>query len=467
MTGFDPEFKRWEGGDDADESPSLPEFLLDPWGVVRRRWPWLVFVLVAGLAATGVAVKLMPVTYIAEATILITRQQIPEEFVRSTVQDDSISNISAMVGEALSREKIAKLIRDQGLAPGVPDDALGALVADLRSRIDVAPRETVSRGRESSIIYGVDFRSEDPIEAAAVANALAGLFQEASIERRSGQARRTTAFLKRQLEKDEAELREQSALASEFRRMHRGELPSELQTNMRRLELLSERRQSLVTQIAAKENHIVTLEAIPPPTNKSESMLLLESLRAQLATESAVNTDEHPNVVALRDRIARLGEIVTQERTQGRARHIVQAARREVDLLETQLVESDDAIRDLNERIDRIPAIAEELAAIEQKEGVLRERYLASLRKVEDSQLAESLEMAQQGAQVSILERAGVPTVPERPSWLVALFGLAASVGLALALVVLLELVDPVVVTIPQLERIAEGPCLGSLPHVV
>ena len=467
MTGFDPEFKRWEGGDDADESPSLPEFLLDPWGVVRRRWPWLVFVLVAGLAATGVAVKLMPVTYIAEATILITRQQIPEEFVRSTVQDDSISNISAMVGEALSREKIAKLIRDQGLAPGVPDDALGALVADLRSRIDVAPRETVSRGRESSIIYGVDFRSEDPIEAAAVANALAGLFQEASIERRSGQARRTTAFLKRQLEKDEAELREQSALASEFRRMHRGELPSELQTNMRRLELLSERRQSLVTQIAAKENHIVTLEAIPTPTNKSESMLLLESLRAQLATESAVNTDEHPNVVALRDRIARLGEIVTQERTQGRARHIVQAARREVDLLETQIVESDDAIRDLNERIDRIPAIAEELAAIEQKEGVLRERYLASLRKVEDSQLAESLEMAHQGAQVSILERAGVPTVPERPSWLVALFGLAASVGLALALVVLLELVDPVVVTIPQLERIAEGPCLGSLPHVV
>jgi len=467
LTGFDPEFKRWEGGDDADESPSLPEFLLDPWGVVRRRWPWLVFVLVAGLAATGVAVKLMPVTYIAEATILITRQQIPEEFVRSTVQDDSISNISAMVGEALSREKIAKLIRDQGLAPGVPDDALGALVADLRSRIDVAPRETVSRGRESSIIYGVDFRSEDPIEAAAVANALAGLFQEASIERRSGQARRTTAFLKRQLEKDEAELREQSALASEFRRMHRGELPSELQTNMRRLELLSERRQSLVTQIAAKENHIVTLEAIPTPTNKSESMLLLESLRAQLATESAVNTDEHPNVVALRDRIARLDEIVTQERTQGRAPHIIQAARREVHLLETQLVESDDAIRDLNERIDRIPAIAEELAAIEQKEGVLRERYLASLRKVEDSQLAESLEMAQQGAQVSILERAGVPTVPERPSWLVALFGLAASVGLALALVVLLELVDPVVVTIPQLERIAEGPCLGSLPHVV
>lgn len=464
---YDPNDARMPGPDDGDDAPALPEFLTDPFGVIARRWPWMLLATLVGLAGTVAAVLLVRPTYLAEASILVTSQQIPEEFVRSTVKEDTISNINAMVGEVLSRERLSRMIDDLGLKGGSDAWSVGAL-DDLRRRIEIKPEQVVRSGRrgESSMIYGVDFRSGSPEEAAAVANALATLFTEASLERRSAQARRTTEFLKRQLERDEAELRAQSQRASEFRRTHRGELPSELDTNMRRLELLSERQRALQAQVASKENQILALRAAPPAAEKSENELLLDSLRQQLATESAVNTDEHPNVIALRQRIERLSEVVAAERSTGQANQLVAAERREVALLKSQLASTQDAIAELSARIDRTPAIGEELAAIEQKENVMRERYLASLRKVEDSQLAENLESAQQGAQITILDPARAPSRPEVPRWMIAAAGVAASLGLALAVAVLLELVDPVVVSMSQLERIAEGPCLGSLPYM-
>ena len=315
------------------------------------------------------------------------------------------------------------------------------------------------------MIYSISYRSKDPTATADIANALAGLFMEASIERRGELARLTTDFLSRQLERDEAELREQSQAVSEFRRAHRGELPSELDTNLRRLEMLSERRAALSTQIAAKENRIVTLESVPQTTIRTQSEVLLEELRRELAREIAVHTDEHPNVLALRERVARLEEMVEADRAAMGSSALIAAERRDLALLKTQLADSHQAIADLEARIDATPSIGEQLAALQQKEMVLRERYLDSLRKVEEAQLAENLESAQQGAQVSILDRANTPTSPERPRWMLAAAGVIASVGLGVALMILLELIDPVIVSTRQLERMADGACLGSLPQ--
>ena len=114
--------------------------------------------------------------------------------------------------------------------------------------------------------------------------------------------------------------------------------------------------------------------------------------------------------------------------------------------------------------IDGTPAVGEQLSVLQQKEMVLRERYLDSLRKVEQAKLAENLENAQQGAQVSILDHAHMPTSPERPRWMLGVAGLLASLGFGVAVMILLELVDPVIVSTRQLDRLGDAGCLGSLP---
>lgn len=458
-------------GDDVGPF-QIPAFVQDPLGVFRRRWPWIAAAVAVGLAATVVALWLWKPSYVAQATILITSQQIPEEFVRSTVREDTIANVNAMAGTVLSQENLSRLLDQFDLyGEAKKERSRVELINLMRSRMQLAPTTDSSRRFEASILYGISFESNDPVKAAGVANALAGLFVEASIARRQAQAKRTTDFLSRALERDEQELREQSRRVSEFRKAHRGELPSELETNLRKLEMLATRRQSLVTEIAEKENQIATLAPIASEQPPSENAILLDEVRRQLARETAVYTEEHPNVAALRRQVHELERVVAAETAerQGPTTEVgrtIAATRREIALLKSQLEETDAMSTELNARVDRAPAISEKLTALEQAQEVLQENYLDTFRKVEEAELAESLESAQQGAQVSILDHAEPPTQPKHGRPKLAVLGLMAAFALSGGVAVLLELVDPVVVSARQLEGIMELPLLGSLPRI-
>ncbi len=457
---------------DTEEALQIPAFVQDPLGVLRRRWPWMATAVVFGLGLTIVALWLWKPNYLAQATILITSQQIPEEFVRSTVREDTIANVNTMAGTVLSQENLARILEEFQLYGEEQENVSRiTLVKRIRRNIELAPTSDSSRRFRGSLLYGISFQSRDPEKAAGVANALAGLFVEASIARRTDQAKRTTEFLKRALERDERELREQSRRVSEFRKEHRGELPSELDTNLRKLEMLSTRRQSLVTQIAEKENQIATLAPIANDRPPSGNDVLLDELRRQLAREMAIHTDDHPNVAALRRQVEQLQLAVAEERQQKHepapeVGRLIASTRREIALLESQLQETEATAADLNARVERTPAIREELTALEQAESVLKENYLDTFRKVEEAELAESLESAQQGAQVSVLDRAQPPSRPTRSRPKLAVLGLAATIALSVGVAVLLELIDPVVVSAQQLEDIVELPLLGSLPRI-
>ena len=448
----------------------IPDFLLDPLGVARRRWIYMILCLVLGLAVTTAAYLTWVPTYWAGATILITSQKIPESFVQSTVREDTLDNLNAMLGKVLSVEPLSKLVEDLDLFPKERDTVpLIDLVNRVRSRVGAQPqRGGRSSRRDTAIIYEISYTSSNPDETASVANALAELFVEASLDRRNVQAQNTTTFLREELGRDEAELREQSRLVADFRREHRGQLPSELRTNLNKLDMLANRRDSIELQIADKESRILTLTTRSGDGPMSEGETLLAELRRELARESAVHTDEHPNVIALRDRIARL------ERNEGgpgalpaAQRALVAAERRDIEHLRGLAIQIDAEMAQLNLQIDNTPAVEEELAALEQKERVLREDYLESLRKVEAAELAESLESARQGGQVSILDEARRPSRPAQPRWFVAVAGIILSAGLAVGIAVLLEFIDPVIVSSRQIGKLSDGGrVLGSLPDL-
>jgi uncharacterized protein involved in exopolysaccharide biosynthesis len=387
-------------------------------------------------------------------------------FVQPTVPEDSLDNINAMLGQVLSAESLSKLIDANRLFPDDTDKARIDLVNRLRSRIEMTPQTSRSRSRNpESLVYEISYESRDPREAAQVANALASLFVESSLSRRNTQAKQTTAFLRRELERDDAKLREQSRLVSEFRRAHRGDLPDELETNLRKLNMIAARRESATQQISAKENRITTL-ASSTTAAPTENQVLLGELRRQLAQQTAVNTDDHPNVIAIRDRIQRLEASDAKTGVQSGTATMIAAEQRDIQSLREQLARADAEIAEVNERIDRTPRVAEELGALEQKEQVLREDYLGALRKVEAAELAESLESAQQGGQVSVLDTASPPSSPLRPRWMVALGGLVGSGVLAVGVAVLLELIDPVIVGARHVRKLSDVPVLGSLPYV-
>jgi len=138
----------------------------------------------------------------------------------------------------------------------------------------------------------------------------------------------------------------------------------------------------------------------------------------------------------------------------------------EIASLRDDLATTEASIAEIDARVERTPGRGEGLAALQQKAEVLRENYLEFLRKVQEAELAETLESAQQGGRISVLDRAAPPMTPTQSRLKVALGGVLASLFFGLAIGALLEMIDPVLVGRSQLERNCGVPLIGALPRL-
>jgi uncharacterized protein involved in exopolysaccharide biosynthesis len=451
-------------------SVGLPQFLLDPVGVVRRRWRWLLGVLLGASLLGFAAVVLWPDQYEATARLLISSQRIPDEFVRSTIAEGVAEQLNAMVGEALSRDSLVSLIEAHGLhhKPGgdVPPEVL---LGEVSKGIVVEPEKVLDTGVKSPgfYIFAVRFSWHDPSQAAGVANELVTRLIDSNLDRRARQARLTTEFLRREAERAEAALKEQSEKVSTFKEEHRGELPAELATKVARLERLQAQRQALGLRISEGESRLVTLQTLGGEADPRSTAL--SELEGRLLRERTIHTAEHPNVLALERQVVALREEISTQPLGGgwspAQRAVVSGVQLEIGSLRQQLNLIEQEMSELESQVANTPSREEELNSLAQREEVLRQTYTEALRKVKEAELAESLELAQQGIQISKLEPAMPPDEPKIPLWQLVLGAVAGVIGLVGAAGVLLELTDPVVLSRSEIESLTGLALLGNIPR--
>jgi len=457
---------------DDEAAGQLPAFISDPRGVARRRWPWLLGVAALGAVATAVYVSQIPVSYLASATLVISDQQIPTSFVQSTIVNDPLQKIDALVGEILSRERLAPLVEKHRLYANLrKNTGMIDLVGIARANIFVAPAEAMGpkkRGTPANVFL-ISFRDGNPRVAAAMANDLATLFTAAAGKVRGDAARLTTEFMKAEKDRSERELREQEGLVSEFKERYRGELPTELGANTSKLDRLAIARQTFTAQLQAAEQRLADLEKLGDLANPASPYARLAALRTKLVSELAVNTEEHPNVIAVQRQIEALERDVRGgSASSGDPSHEIalRSARQEVATLRAEIARASSDAAALEARVARTPEREEELAALLQKLSVLQETYVSNLRKLEAAQLSQSVESAQQGSRVEVLDRAVPPSEPERTRLKYFFAGVAASLMAAIAVAILFELMDPVIVSAKQLEDELGLTVLGSIGRI-
>jgi uncharacterized protein involved in exopolysaccharide biosynthesis len=303
---------------DQDQE-QLPEFIKDPVGVLRRRWRPLVVACGLGLIATIVAVVLHIPVFLAKATVLVAEQQISTEFVPTTVHQNPIDRVNTLLGKVFTQTNLMRLIDEHQLYPelrgrGDADE----LAETMRSHIAVESADgfKTTQRHQAAVVLAVSFEAEDAQTSADVANALAALFIDADFNTYSSQARLTTEFLKRELVKAERDLQVHAKALAVFRQEHRGELPSELGSNHARYERLQERRAALVVQLGDAERRLSTIGAGGFPIDDSPGAQM-QRLRAALSNELAVHTEQHPDVIALREAVAMLEQETGAELVRG------------------------------------------------------------------------------------------------------------------------------------------------------
>ena len=212
-----------------------------------------------------------------------------------------------------------KLFSDPKAANMLMEDKLESLRKRIKVEVGRAsPDEAGRRTRFPSY-----FRDTDPQTTMKVANGLATFFIDENLKSREGMAVGTSDFLDSELESMRKRLEEQEQLLKKFREKNMGELPEQLDSNLRILD-------SLNTQLTQKEDSLrnarVSLAALesemsirqgaiaamlPPPGpaatgRENEDQMSLDQLKDKLAGLRASYTDQHPDVVRLKTRIDRL-----------------------------------------------------------------------------------------------------------------------------------------------------------------
>jgi uncharacterized protein involved in exopolysaccharide biosynthesis len=456
---------------EADGAQGLPDWLRDPAGILRRRWRVMLGALLVGLVATAVvAWRRMP-TYLAEATVLLATQQVDEALVKPTTPGNPIEALDALTAQALSPVNLKTVIETLNLYPDLRTGmSMGDVIATMRESIHVDAKQNTTRSMpfpmrgERSRVLVVGFEADDANTAASVANQLAHLFQAEGLRMRGEQSRLATEFMRNAAADAEKAIREQKQKIAEFESAHRGELPSDVETNQRRIERLQDQRNALLMSAAEAETRAATTSVSPSTADSPASRLA--ALKAALAKELAVNRESHPNVIALQRQVDAAQAEVRSGGGGGGGGAVAGASRREIAEYRAQIAAADQELAELDAKIANTPKHEAELVGLQQRAKVLEDSYDDLLGKLKEAELAQNLEQAQQGAQVAVLEEAQPPLGPEKGRFKLALAGVIASFGLAVAFGLALEVRDPVLATAQGVEAIAGVPVLGVIPKV-
>jgi polysaccharide chain length determinant protein (PEP-CTERM system associated) len=455
------------------------------WG--RRKW---LAILVFAVPFTAIVTLLaaLPNMYRSTATVLVDRQQVPEAFVRPTVTSELEIRLNTISQEILSRSRLEELIRRFGLYADLRGSVSNEeIVERLRRDIRLELKATDQRNRGgafATVAFALSYQGRDPQTVALVTNTLASFYIDENLKARERQATGTAEFLRVQLAEAKRRLDEQERQVSELRRRYMGELPQQMQSNLATLESLNnqlrlnndnqqraaQQRATLAAQLGAAE----AASGIEPDSVR------LARLKQELTVLRTKYTDLWPDIIRLKDEIARLEAEMAKPKEERvvpaalptpevvRLREAVKTVDIEIRLLKADEQRLRRGIAAFEVRVENTPRREQEFQELTRDYETTKGYYQSLLKRYEEATLAESMEQRQKGEQFRILDPAVAAANPTAPNRLrLLLVGLVASLGLAGAALVVAEVLDTSFHSVLELRGVVSVPILARIPTVV
>lgn len=437
----------------------------------RRKW-WLtgLFLLSVAIGISGILA--LPELYRSQTTMLLGQDAISEALVMTNLDAQLEQRLHLTEQEILSREQLLAFIEKHNLYPGLrgraPDSAL---VERMRKDTYIATESITQpnqqqRLQNSPIEVVIGYQGWEPGEVAAITNDLALLYQEIYEKTRFKRASRTADFLNDQLKVTSEELSKQEALIREFNEKHIGSLPQQEAANIATLQRLNMDLGLNKERQAQQLNQQRTID----PTQNFEfgslanmpDELRLGQLKRQLVSMTARYNPSHPAIIRLKNEIDML-EKQDREIT-------VASPGTEIFAMNLSLPEEEkmlhNAIENLQDRFNRMPAVAQELQRLENDYSAIRERYLALQRQYEDARLAQSLEL-EQNQEYQVLEYALPADFSAEPNKMQLMVMVIALSGIGVFLLAIIaEKMDQSFRTVQQLRAYTSVPVLASIRKI-
>jgi succinoglycan biosynthesis transport protein ExoP len=492
----------------------------DYWSIARRRRWWILLPTFACWAIVWTGGWLWPESYESEALILVEQQKVPEHYVVPNVTLDLQDRVRGMTQQILSRTRLQATIdrfhlypRSRGLSNLLQTrDPVEQMRRDIQ--IELVQSDHKTGGHPGDLTaFKIHYSARSPEIAQQVNSELTSLFIDENLKSQQQLSESTTAFLNSQLADARAKLEEQEAQVREFKAKHLGDLPSQLESNVQILSGLQGQLQttqraldgatqqklyleSLQQQYRSAQATLGTSDPILTPSEALEKDLI--DARSHLADARSKYTEDHPDIVALKGKIAKTeilkkqmeDEIVSRQETvtandsgtsgqEGGVLHgssttsmmqiqsQLKANQLEIKNYEKRRGVLESQISAYQSRLNLTPATEQELADISRGYEESKANYNSLLQKQNQSQLATSLEQRQQGQRFSIIDPPSSPTKPSSPNHLmVSLSGMGFGIVAGFGLVAFMELTNVCIRQEKDLEGLVRARVLVAIPSL-
>ena len=368
--------------------------------LVRRRWPCFVIPFMAIALAGATIVYLWPPTYLSQGKILVQSQQIASELVRPTVTNAAQERVQVIEQRTTTRDNLLAIMDKFQLFPEERKWMSATQVVDLMKKstkiaLVLQPlsfAKLYSPNPNPTIVFTVGFEHSDPQIATQVANELVSGILSEDLRDRTSRASDTTKFLAREVQKLQAES----------------------------------------AAIDAKIEQTKVVQARPPANSPDQPAVQLAQLKSELAQKSALYSDRHPAMQALKRQVAAM--------EQAAALHVSQAGAEGVPM---------------------------GLDVLEAQQAAVEKSLEAASAKLAAARQGEALEREQQSEKLEVIERPTFPQEPIRPDRrkiAVLSFLLALIAGGSLAF--LIEVTDVSIRRSSEVLGLIDSVLVVSIPYI-
>jgi len=458
--------------------------------VKRRKWS---LIGTAGLVVliSVITALVWPPSYKSVSTILIEEQEIPPDYVMTTVTSYAEQQLQITNQRIMSSTKLLEIVDRVGLyqdlrekltTEEIVDKMRGDIHLDLINA-EVMDRKT-GRPATATIAFTLGYEGQDtPGKVQKTADVLASLFLEENLKVREKQASETFIFLEEEAKKVKADLEGLEAKIKTFKEQHADALPEMLQVNVQNLQRLDmdlQQLQSNSQRLEQQKGYLESQLASIPETGLSRKSHL-EELKVQLASLTTKFSDEYPDVIKMKAEIAELermtGDAASTDDKGGTAQpdnpsYITLAAqlastKSEIASVKQQIKDTTAKVADYNRRIDLTSRVEGEYKTLMNEKNTTELKYNDLIRKTMEARVSRGLEKEQKGGRFTLIDPARLPEKPFKPNRVaIMLIGVVLGVGAGFGMLAVREFLDESVRSVGALAVATSFPVLGSIPEI-
>ncbi len=342
----------------------------------------------------------------------------------------------------------------------------------------------------------VSYKSRDPQEAAAIVNQLITAYIDHNVKMNRGEASAAREFITKQLPLMEARVSQAEVALRDFEETNQVvSLPDEAKSSVETVATLNQKitaaqaeLENITAQSQALQNRVARTSSTAAGAlnnlNQSAGVQLalsqLQQVEADLATQSTLYRQDHPNIQILDRRRQALSGLLKQRVTEvlGRdeavSRQDLQVGLSEQKLIDTlintevsrlglgsqlnSLIQAQNAYQS---RANRLPRLQQQRRALERQAETVRSNYDLLIKRLQEVQIAENQNLG-------IARVVASATVPGTPTGskknLIWAGGSVVGLMLYLLTAFALDLRDPSLKTVQEAREIFPFACLGLIP---